>query len=185
MHREPIQTDRADQFFQLYAPIQQRVFAYILTLVPHWADAEEILQETCVAMWRDFEQFDADRADSDFFRWASVIAFHRVLDFRKRQTRSKLMFSDQFIDAVAEAATRHGDQIDRRLRALRHCLQKVSPRDRDLIRLRYETPAAHGNVKAYAESLGCPADTLYKALARVRRQLIECIRLSVNREAEA
>lgn len=185
MADERIHTDHADEFFQLYAPIQQRMFSYILTLVPQWADAEEILQETCVAMWRDFERFDADRIDSDFFRWASAIAFHRVLDFRKKQARSKLMFSDQFIDAVAEAAARHGDQIDRRLSALRDCLKKVSPRDRDLIRLRYETPAAHGNVKAFAESLGCPADTLYKALARVRRQLIQCVRHSVNREAEA
>ena len=36
---------------------QNRIFAYILTLVPHGADAEDIMQETASVAWEKFGTF--------------------------------------------------------------------------------------------------------------------------------
>ena len=59
---------------------------YIYALVHNMNDAEDIYQQTSVILWRKFEEYEAE---SDFFRWASIIARYEVLNFfRTSSTRS-------------------------------------------------------------------------------------------------
>ena len=50
--------DRTEEFVRCLSKYQQRVYSFILTLVPHWADADEILQETSTVLWRKFADFE-------------------------------------------------------------------------------------------------------------------------------
>ena len=43
-----------DQFVQDLIDCQPRLHAYILSLLPNWSDANDVLQETNPAMWRFF-----------------------------------------------------------------------------------------------------------------------------------
>ena len=73
--------DPGKAFTRLWVAHSPRIFAYIHALVPNWADAEEVLQETGIVLWEKFHQFDRG---SDFGRWACSVAHFEVLKHRKR-----------------------------------------------------------------------------------------------------
>lgn len=87
------------EFIKLLTSHQVRLRAFALSLVPHWADAEEVLQEANLIMWKKFDQF---KLGTSFFSWSCKIIHLTAKDFRKRQGRSKLRFSDDFLDVIAE-----------------------------------------------------------------------------------
>ena len=158
-----------EQFVRLLGRYQQRVYSFILTLVPHWADADEVLQETNIILWRKFSEF---KLDTDFVRWANQVAYYEVLKFRRRRQKDQLYFSDSFVEEVAAEVMEMSDTLQMQRDRLAACLQKLSERDRTLIHLRYDEGSS---VKRVAEQLGRSADSVYKSLNRVRRMLIDCV----------
>src|SRR4051794_9938980 len=57
-----------DQFVEQFIRSQGRVYAYIVTLLPNRDDTEEVFQQTSLALWKKWQEFDPTR---DFVRWAS------------------------------------------------------------------------------------------------------------------
>lgn len=45
-------------FIELYSREQKKIFLYVLSMVHHWSDAEDIMQQTAAEMWRMFDQFE-------------------------------------------------------------------------------------------------------------------------------
>ncbi len=78
---------------------QRRIFSYIMTLVPNWNDAEEVLQETSLVLWRKFSEF---QPGTSYISWANRVAFFEVQKYRDRQKRSERVFSNDLIDMLAE-----------------------------------------------------------------------------------
>ncbi len=78
-------------FLRLFVTHQPGIFAYILSLVPHWSDAEEILQETSVVLWRSFGDFTIG---TNFKSWALTVAHNQVLAFLKRNKRTPVTLAD-------------------------------------------------------------------------------------------
>jgi RNA polymerase sigma-70 factor (ECF subfamily) len=56
-----------DQFVERFVRSQDRIYAYVATLLPNRADAEEVFQQTSLILWKKWQQFDPSR---DFVRWA-------------------------------------------------------------------------------------------------------------------
>src|SRR3982750_2133917 len=94
----PHERERVADFFKLLTSHQVRLRAFALSLIPHWADAEEVLQEANMVMWKKFEQFEPG---TRFFSWGCKIVLLTAKDFRKRQARSKVQFGEQFTERVA------------------------------------------------------------------------------------
>ena len=157
------------EFLRLFCENQPRLFAYILVLVPKWHDAEEILQETSVVLWRSFSHF---QPGTDFWAWAKTTAFHRVLSFRKRQKRLAVPLSDRFIEAVAEEYGKLTDELEEQLQALAKCVEKLTPEESQLITMCYEPNVV---IRDVAVQLDRPAGTVYKSLTRIRRTLMKCV----------
>jgi RNA polymerase sigma-70 factor (ECF subfamily) len=158
-----------DEFVRLFSRIEPRLHAYILTMVPNWADAADIFQESSSVLWRKFEQFEPG---TNFFAWACQIARLEVATFRKRNRRQELLFSDAFVAAVASTSEALTSTLEARQGFLVDCLQKLRPRDRELLRLRYHDESTIDKV---AQHTGRNAQAVYKALQRIRRQLFECV----------
>ena len=123
-------TDRHAQFLRLYTRHQHRILAYIYTLVPNRADAEDLLQDTAVLLWERFEQFELG---TDFIAWACRVAFLKVSNHRKRFARSKLLFHDELLETVAERAIALAPELDGRRAALQECLKRLEDRDRRMM----------------------------------------------------
>lgn len=157
------------EFVQLFTHHQRRLFLYILSQVPNPIEAEEVQQETNVVIWSKFTQF---RPGTNFLAWVSQIANFEVMKYRSRKKRDRMQFSDEFLQTVSRDALERSDELEERRTALVECIEKLRPRDRDLIQQRY-APGERG--KHLAEQIGRPANSVYQSLGRIRRSLMECI----------
>jgi RNA polymerase sigma-70 factor (ECF subfamily) len=170
--------DRNRLFLRLFLGNQRRVYAYILTLLPRRSDADDVLQETSLVLW---DKFDPANPPDDFAAWACRIAFHKVLDWHKKAQRNRAKLSRAVLERVsaiaAEQAT--GPDPDDRWESLAGCIEKLSPRDRDLLARRY---AEGATTQSTSDQLGRSVEAVYKALARIRRSLFECVQRSLTRE---
>jgi RNA polymerase sigma-70 factor (ECF subfamily) len=168
--------DRGEAFVRLLGQNQRRLFLYVMTLVPSAGDAEEIIQETNLVLWREFDRF---QPGTNFAAWACKVALHQVLAWRKRKQRDRLEFSQAFLEAVAEEASAAADELEERTRALAGCIAKLPPHHRDLLRLRYSEGRA---VEAIAPLVDRSVDAVYRMLSRIRQALHDCVTRSLARE---
>ena len=67
---------------QLFVTGQGNLLAFILSLHPGMAEAEDILQETFLVVSRKADTF---AEGTNFLAWACTIARFKVLEFRRRQ----------------------------------------------------------------------------------------------------
>lgn len=104
-------TPDASAFVQLFTVHQRSVHAYISTLVPSMADADDIMQEPGLTPWQKFEEFDPQR---DFFRWACGIAFVAVLRYRRRTARDKLWFNEVVLQMISSELLEYNNAQDLR-----------------------------------------------------------------------
>jgi RNA polymerase sigma-70 factor (ECF subfamily) len=172
---------RGKVFLSLFLKAERRIFAYIFTLLPNRADAEDVLQEVSKLMW---EKFDESDPPEDFVAWACRIAFYKVMEHRRSRRRERVILSDAMLQRVAETVSEHAAalRLDDRYDALACCLGKLGRSDRQLLDERFKEGAT---VRSVAERLGRSADGVYKALARVRRALHDCIERTIAAEGHA
>jgi RNA polymerase sigma-70 factor, ECF subfamily len=164
----------AGSFVQLFSVHQRSVQAYISTLVPSSADADDIMQETSLALWQKFPEFDPER---DFFRWACGVAFVAVLRYRRRTTKDKLWFNEELLQLISTDLLERGSLHELRRQALRECMKTLDSRERQFIDARY---SAGSSVERVAGEIGRPANAVYRILARIRDKLFECINRNVS-----
>jgi RNA polymerase sigma-70 factor (ECF subfamily) len=172
------QSDRSPngEFVQLFTHHQRRLFLYILSQVANPVEAEEILQETNVVIWTKCSRFEPG---TNFLAWVSQIANFEVMKHRSRRRREKLVFSDEFLQTVAQTSFERSEELESRRAALFDCINKLRPKDRELIKQRY-APGERG--KHLAEQIGRPANSVYQSLGRIRRTLLECIQRQLMAE---
>lgn len=167
-----IDTDEA--FLRLFLRSERRILGFILFLVPHLADAEDLLQETCSIMWNKFQQFEQG---TDFTAWGISIARYRVLTYRRKAASGRVCFNESLMHQIADAAVNVGSKSDVRLTALQSCLARLKEKDRELIRLRY---FAENSTKQIADQRDRSIDAVYKSLNRIHDALLLCIRRSLK-----
>jgi len=158
-----------ERFVRLFVEGQREILRYILALVPDIDDAQEILQETAVDLWRKFDRYDPA---FPFAPWACRFAFRRVLKHREQQARRvKYLSIETLAQIAAERSEKDGILEDRR-RALETCLQQLCEADRLVVEHRY---SGQMSVAKIAGITGRNTSALYKALERIRRRLFECV----------
>lgn len=160
---------KAEEFVSLLASHERVLGAYVMTMVPNAADADDILQDAKVVMWRAFAQF---QTGTNFGAWARKICFHQVLSFRKRRHRDKLSFSDEFLTAIAGEIEDSTDHLEQRERALHHCLLKLGKEHREVLDLRY---GKNLELEEMSKLLDRTTTALYRLLSRIRHALHGCI----------
>lgn len=174
---ERSEIERREAFARLFAQHDRWLFAYLVSLLGNSADAEEVFQEVCVVLWREYETFELG---TNFVKWVSVIAHHQVYRFRRQQRRVGPQLSDAVVDLLAEDAVERSEVFESRRDALRRCLDKLTDKDRQLVQYCYSDSQV--TFKTVAQTLGRPTNTVYKALNRIRRALMECIQRTLSVE---
>jgi RNA polymerase sigma-70 factor, ECF subfamily len=169
-----IAQDREELFLKLFLENEQRIYAFIVALIPVRSDADDLLQETAAVMWRKLDEFEYG---TDFVAWAISIARYQILAFRKTQGRYRVRFRDVTYEALANQIAPSSLGSDERRDALEGCLEKLNERDRELIRLRYQPDAT---VQEVADRAGRSLKAVYRSLSRIHAQLLLCIRKSLS-----
>ena len=164
------------QFARLITRHERLVYGYILSLVPHLADADEILQETNVRLWEEFDKFVPG---TDFAAWSIRVAHFQVLTWRKQASRRRLVFDQRVIDAIAEEPSWSDQQFEARQQALGKCLAELPDHSREMLRQCY---ARGSKIKDVAARFERTPGSVYKALERIREVLYVCIQQKLTTE---
>ena len=167
--------DLQDNFLRLFSQYSRRIYEFVLTILPNYADADEVFQNTCVILWRKFESYDPE---GSFISWACRIAYLEMLDLHRRGKRS-MPFDNSVMESLVEEMASRVDQSAAREDALRDCLQNLSEADRLLIERRYyhQRPP-----KSIAGEFGKSIHSIYRSLARVHGLLKNCVERTLRKE---
>ena len=163
------QQTKVPEFLRYVTSHDVRLRAFALSLIPHWADAEEVLQQAYLVMWQKFDRFDVS---SNFFSWAARIIHLTALDFRKRNRRTAIQFGEEFLNQIATETYAAADELAEREQALHDCVKKLTPKQRQLLDLRYREDRSGEEM---ARATGAKPDAVYQALSRIRKVLFDCV----------
>jgi RNA polymerase sigma-70 factor (ECF subfamily) len=166
-----------ERFVGLLTRHEPALRRFAQTLLPSWGDVDEVMQRAALAAWRKFGQFDPA---TDFLKWALVVTRFEALAFRRAMGRDRLVFSDAFLENLAREAEEETELAAREEKALEKCLQKLSPERRELVLRAY---ADNTNQQHLAAAIGKTPGAFYMLLARIRRDLGECIERTLRLEA--
>lgn len=166
--------DKREEFIRQLTAAQSSLWAYVFSLLPDHAGAQDILQQTNLTLWRKAEDF---QPGSSFFAWASKAAYFHVLTYRRGMRRDRLVFNDEVFAYLAE---RQAERLEEgtpngRMTALRGCLEKLPPHSRRLLESRY---APGASVTDLARTDGRTTAALSQVLYRIRETLLACIERS-------
>jgi RNA polymerase sigma-70 factor, ECF subfamily len=170
----PAEPDR-EEFARLFSRNARRIYGFIMTLVFSHHDAEEVFQNTSVVMWNKFGEF---RPGSNFFAWASKVAYYEVLSHMKQRRRTRT-FSEEAMELLASEAVALSEEASSRQEALENCLGRLNAADRELLEERYYYQRAPKQIAA-AQSRSI--DSVYRALSRIHNMLLGCVQRYMARE---
>lgn len=178
MHTKP---DEQREFVRLIIQHQPNLRAYIISLMPGVEGAGDVLQEVNLVLWEKMSSFTIG---TNFRAWAFAIARFEVKSYLKHLRESEIpMLPDSVATKLAEQFdglyASDPEDAEVRLQALRKCLKRLAPDDRQVIEARYSGP---NNIRDFSASSGLPANTLRVKLHRIRNALRRCIteRLRLN-----
>jgi len=154
---------------RLFLQHQRRIHGLILALVPHGADADDILQEASAVMWEKFDTFDDG---TNFAAWALRIARFQVMAYYSTKRRTRARLSDETIDRVIERMAARPARDDVRSAALDGCLDGLDRDDRTLLEQRYRGDVPTDQL---ARASGRTVFAVYKALDKIHDRLLQCV----------
>jgi RNA polymerase sigma-70 factor (ECF subfamily) len=165
------QDKRTLEFLKLFVRHQQEIYAYILTLVPHVHDADDLFQDGMVVMWQKFDQF---QPGTNFAAWGIQIMRFEILDYRRNQARDKqVLMEDSLFEALMNHMPTIQDDAAARIEALRKCLTLLDDRAKRIIKMRYER---NTSVEKIASFLKLSRRHVYHVLGQINNVLLRCMR---------
>ncbi len=169
--------DRHDLFSELITRYQCQLYAYVFAVVRNRQDADDLFQSVCLVLWRKFDLFEPG---SSFFSWARQTAKLVIYSFLRHKKNLPTCASEELLDALADTASQARDDGEEYfLAALRRCKGKLSATDEELLDLRY---AEDIGSRGIADRLQRPQQSVCQSLKRIRRWLLDCIRMEMSRE---
>jgi RNA polymerase sigma factor (sigma-70 family) len=172
--------DRA-AFAELYSRTSGHLFAVLLRVQRDRAQAEDLLQEVYVSVWRAAGGFDAARSQP--LTWLTSIARNRAIDsLRRAQAQPHTVSTtrdddDDTPDAVAQAVDDGPGPLELLAQAgasrqLTQCMDGLSATQRQSVALAFYDGLSHAEV---AEHLRQPLGTVKSWLRRALQALRQCL----------
>lgn len=165
---------RYELFVSLFTRHEPGLRVFVRSLVPEWDDVDEVMQNTGLVLWRKFGDFDPD---TEFMRWACVVARFEVLAWRRDKARDRHVFDPDLVELLATEAEELVEICSAERRALDRCLARLPESRRRLVIASYEPGVKIHEVAALA---GKSATAFYKLLNRTRAALLDCVQREIN-----
>jgi len=167
-------TENEDEFIRLFSKSQCTLYAFILGLTHSTTDADDVLQEVNLALWKKRRTYDSQY---DFLRWAIGFAGVEVKNHRRRCAKSRLLFSDDVLNSLTTDWPTDASFHEQRLAALASCLKKLGKDEHHFLAEFYRRNVA---VNELAKLNDTPASTIYKILSRARNALRRCVQRTIS-----
>ena len=166
----------SEDFVRSLTSNQRRLHAFIMSLLPDPAAAEDILQDTNVLIWRKADMFEPG---TNFLAWACQIAKFQVLSHIRDQGRDRHVFDDALIEQLATRSAGQSEPMKNLSVHLAACLAECTDDQRRMLVDRYSPGAS---VKKMAAARSTTPNTLSIKLSRLRRVLLDCVRRKLAEE---
>lgn len=157
------------QFAELFVRNEAAVYRYIVSMIPHRADADELFQQTNLTLWTIWDRYDAGR---EFLPWAFGVARNEIRNFLRRRHYQPAALSDELLEELTETRLKEHASLTDRQEALSGCLGRLNAAQRELIDLCY---GEERSMKLVAEQRGQTPESIYKTLQRIRDLLFDCM----------
>ncbi|MBC7938273.1 MAG: sigma-70 family RNA polymerase sigma factor [Chitinophagaceae bacterium] len=175
-------------FSRLYERTSGHLFAVVLRIQRDRGQAEDLLQEVYVSVWKAAASFDGARSQP--LTWLTHIARNRAIDSLRRaqtqpRTESLSRDDDDERPDPSETLADHGpgplELLDRAsdARELSHCMERLSPPQRQSVALAFFDGLSHAEV---AEHLKEPLGTVKSWVRRALQTLKNCLERSALRD---
>ena len=161
-------TDQRQDFLRYFLANQQELYAFLLARGIRADAADDVLQEVAMVLWRKFDDFELG---TNFRAWAFQVARFELQKQRARWTRSASTMQPLPEDVLVAVEDRIAES-EQDMSRLRHCLDRLSDRARDLIDRVYHRGHDYAEITA---DLGCSVGSLRTRLSRIRQQLAQCL----------
>jgi RNA polymerase sigma-70 factor (ECF subfamily) len=175
----PAENERHDRFLRSFTASELAIRAYVRRLVPTRADADDVMQEVSVVLWKKFEEF---REDGDFRAWAFGVARFAALAWRRDKARDRLVLDEHVVAKLASETAEQEPHLLRQREALEKCMKNVQPEQRELLMRAYQPES---RIQDVASRSGRSIPGFYQWLHRVRRMLLDCIRRRISQQTAA
>ena len=167
-------TDTTAVYVQQLTGCQDRLYAYIYSLVGNTDTARDVQQETNAVLWRKAAEYDPDRP---FMPWALRIALNQVRAARTRLGRDRLVFHDEQTLETVSGEWLNDAPSDMEI-AMDGCLERLSSRNREVVERHYKHDES---LTSIANTLNRTGNAVGVMLHRIRRSLAECIERALHR----
>src|SRR6188768_4518153 len=146
------------RFLSLFLHSEREIFRYVAALIPNVADAEDIVQQTAIALW---EKFDAYDPAQPFTPWACRFALNKARQWIERRQRWQALLEGGLAEELAQRREQLRPELECTLKHLEQCLAKLPEEQRSLVEGYYYHRAA---IEDLADRNGRTVAATYKAL---------------------
>jgi RNA polymerase sigma-70 factor (ECF subfamily) len=161
--------DSQARFLRLFLASERELFRYVAALVPNVGDAEEIVQQTAVELWKKFDQYDAQQP---FTPWACRFAINIVKQWVAGRQRWQALLERGLAEELANRRDQLRPQFESRLSHLDQCLEKLPSEQRGIVEAYY---FRRQGIDVIAREMRRSVESIYKTLQRIRLLLRQCI----------
>ncbi len=153
-----------------YDRTSAKVYGVVLRILASEPDAEEVLQEVFVSVWRNAGRFDKERASP--ITWLCVLARNRAIDrLRRRRLDTAPIEAAYHIENDEPSALDRLEATEEAGR-LRSCLDELDERPRAMIEAAFLDGATYSQL---AEREGVPLGTMKSWIRRGLQRLKGCL----------
>ncbi len=165
-----------EQFLTLFTANEAAIRAYVRRLVPTRHDAADVMQAVSLVLWKKFRELDQP---DGFRKWSFGVARYEALAWLRDKARDRLVLSEDVLHTVANESVQDEERLSAQREALESCLEKLPREQRTKILAAYAPDAA---IQEVARQSGRTVAAFYQWLHRMRVQLLECTRKSLQAE---
>ena len=157
------------RFLSLFLRSEREIFRYVAILVPNVTDAEDIVQQTALALWEKFDAYDANQPVTP---WACRFALNKARQWIERRQRWQALLDHGLAEELAQRRQELQPEFETRLKHLEGCLGKLPEGQRSLVEGYYYERAS---IETLAQRSGRSEAATYKMLQRIRHALQVCV----------
>lgn len=157
------------RFLSLFLRSEREIYRYVAALIPNVKDAEDIVQQTALALWEKFDAYDPARP---FTPWACRFALNKARQWIERHQRWKALLDHGLAEELAQRRQELQPEFEHRLKHLELCLEKLPPDQRGLVEGYYHDRT---EIACLAERSSKTVAATYKMLQRIRHSLQRCV----------
>ncbi len=159
---------------------RQWLLAYILSLTGHYSDSQDMVQDVFITALEQQNRFDQVVTVG---AWLRGIARNKIREYWRENKREPVLVSSEVLERLEEVAADHENQgldpnyKNRRLQTLRSCMERLTDRAREMLRLRYQEGRRSQEI---ALRLKMAVSSVDMAMSRARKALRECIAAKIE-----